>query len=232
MKIIKDIRLYKSETENTDGNPMPQSLAAKSVNVVLHRVAMKLREQEFVLGDFDHLYLNFTPCIAKGAFQLSKRTVDRYFPWYRYYDVGVDEEMFDKLDSSECADFILESAKQVLLNCFCDNADWEQKITNAFIEAKKGENMLVRFKVKQGAKYRAVIFLRYLESAEYSPLLCVYKPDGAEILREDLPPTADLSSIGEIQISSKRVTVKPRKNSFSKDLTDISFDLQHFITAK
>lgn len=225
MKIIKDIRLYKSETENTDGNPMPQDLAAKSVNVTLHRVAMKLREQEFSLGDFDHLYLNFTPCIAKGMVQPAKRTIDRYFPWYRYYDIGIDEEMFDKLDSSECADFILESARQVLLNCFCDNADSEQKITNAFDEAKKGENMLVSFKVKQGAKYKAVIFLRYLESAEYSPLLCVYNSDGAEILRRDLPPTADLSSIGEIQLSSKRVTVKPRKNSFSKDLTAISFDL-------
>lgn len=225
MKIIKDIRPYKSETENTDGNSMPQSLAAKSVSTALHRVAMKLREQEFVLGDFDHLYLNFTSCLAKGAFQPAKRTVDRYFPWYRFYDVGMDREIFDKLDSNEYTDFILESARQVLLNFFCDNVDSEQKITNAFDETKKGENMLVRFKAKQGAKYKAVIFLRYLESAEYSPTLCVHNSDGEEILRKDLPPTADLSSIGEIQLSSKRVTVKPRKNSFSRNLTAISFDL-------
>lgn len=225
MKIIKDIRLYKSESENIDGNPLPQSLDTKSVNVTLHRVVMKLREQEFVLGDFDHLYLNFTPCVAKGTFQPAKRTIDRYFPWYRYYDVGISEEIFDKLNSGEHSDFILESAKQVLLNCFCDNVDSEHKITSAFNEAKKGESMLVRFKIKQGAKYKAVIFLRYLESAEYSPLLCVYDLDGVEILRKDLPPTADLSSIGEIQLSSKRVTVKPRKNSFSKDLTAVSFDI-------
>ncbi|MDE6726897.1 MAG: hypothetical protein K2J80_03025 [Oscillospiraceae bacterium] len=83
----------------------------------------------------------------------------------------------------------------------------------------------MRFKEKQGAKYKAVIFLRYLESTEYSPLLCVYDADETEILRKDLPLTSDLSSIGEIQLSSKRVTVKPRKNCFAKDLTPISFDL-------
>lgn len=226
MKIIKDIRLYKSDTENTDGNPLPSGFDAKSLNNVIRRVVMKLREQEFVLGDFDHLYLNFTSCVENGTFQVAKRTADKYYPWYRYYDVGVDKETLGKLDTPEYNSTVLKLTKQTLLNCFAKNANDEQKITTAFDEAlSKGENMLMRFKVKQGAKNKAVIFLRYLESTEYSPLLCVYDMNETEILRRDLPPTADLSSIGEIQLSSKRVTVKPRKNSFSKDLTAISFDL-------
>lgn len=226
MKIIKDIRLYKSEFENKDGNPLPSSFTPRSLNNVIRRVVMKLREQEFVLGDFDHLYLNFTPCVENGTFQVAKRSVDKYYPWYRYYDVGIDMEMFSKIDDSSYSGWILELTKQALLNCFGNDAILENKIETAFNESlSKGENMLMRFKVKQGAKYKAVIFLRYLENTEYSPLLCVYDVNETEILRKDLPPTSDLSSIGEIQLSSKRVTIKPRKNNFSKDLTAIAFDL-------
>lgn len=226
MKIIKDIRLYKSNIENTDGNPMPSGFTEKSLNNIIRRIVMKLREQEFVLGDFDHLYLNFTPCIENGTFQAAKRSADKYHPWYRYYDVGIDNEMFDKIDDPSCGSLILDLTKQALLKCFADNAVSERKIETAFDEAlSKGENMLMRFKVKQGTKYKAVIFLRYLENTEYFPLLCVYDADETEILRKDLPPTSDLSSIGEIQLSSKRVTVKPRKNCFAKDLTAISFNL-------
>lgn len=187
---------------------------------------MKLREQEFVLGDFHHLYLNFTTCVENGIFQAARRSVDKYYPWFRYYDVGIDNETFGKLDDPSCGGLILDLTKQALLKCFADNSVSEQKIEIAFDEAlSKGENMLMRFKVKQGAKYKAVISLRYLESTEYSPLLCVYDADETEILRKNLPLTSDLSSIGEIQLSSKRVTVKPRGNCFAKDLTPISFDL-------
>lgn len=226
MKIIKDIRLYKSEVENKDGNPLPSSFAPISLNNVIRRVVMKLREQEFVLGDFDHLYLNFTPCVENGIFQVAKRSVDKYYPWYRYYDVGVDRETFSKIDDLSCGDRILELTKQALLKCFGNNVVLENKIETAFNESlSKGENMRMRFKVKQNAKYKAVIFLRYLENTEYFPFLCVYDMNETEILRKDLPLTSDLSSIGEIQLNSKRVTIKPRKNSFSKDLTAIVFDL-------
>lgn len=226
MKIIKDIRLYKSELENIDGNSLPQDFAPKTLNNTIHRVVMKLREQEFMLGDFDHLYLNFTPCVEKGTFQAANRTVDKYYPWYRYYDVGVDEETLGKLSTPEYNCTVLKLTKQTLLNCFAKNAVDEQKITTAFDEAiSKGESMLVKYKTKQGSKNTAIIYLRYLESTEYSPLLCVYDTNETEILRKDLPLTADLSSIGEIQLSGKRVTVKPRKNAFSKDLTPVSFDI-------
>lgn len=228
MKIIKDIRLYKSELENTDGNSLPEYFAPKTLNNTIHRVVMKLREQEFMLGDFDHLYLNFTTCIEKGTFQLAERTIDKYHPWYRFYDVGIDKETFNRLNSDELNDYVLELTKRALMNCFCDNAVLEQIIINAFDEAiLNGENMLVKYKTKRSSKNTAVIYLRYLESMEYSPLLCVYNTDGIEILRKNLPLSKDLSALGEIQISGKRVTVKPRKNAFSKDLTPVSFDITY-----
>ena len=47
--------------------------------------------------------------------------------------------------------------------------------------------------------------------------------EGRELLRQNLPGTRDLSSLGEIRLSSRRVTVNPRKNTFAKELKPISF---------
>ena len=50
--------------------------------------------------------------------------------------------------------------------------------------------------------------------------------DGNEIFSANLPETIDLNIIGEIQLSSKKVTVKPRKNAFTKGLEPISFEIK------
>lgn len=35
----------------------------------------------------------------------------------------------------------------------------------------------------------------------------------------------NLDSLGELQITNKKVTIKPRKDSFAKDLKPMSFEL-------
>ena len=61
-KTIGDIRLYKSESRNEYGVYNTEPFADKKLNAIVQRVVMKLRENEFSLGDFDHLYINFTTC--------------------------------------------------------------------------------------------------------------------------------------------------------------------------
>ncbi len=90
MKVIKDIRLFKSTEENVDGYS-PQAFEEKSLLIVLHRVVMKLREQSFSLGDFDHLYINFTTCLAPEDIQPANRSIDRETRWFRYYAAGSGE---------------------------------------------------------------------------------------------------------------------------------------------
>ncbi|MBQ4364494.1 MAG: hypothetical protein II782_10900, partial [Oscillospiraceae bacterium] len=72
-KIIKDIRIYRSDAENTDGNPLPVSFADKGTNVIIRRIVMKLRETGFTMGDFDHLYINFTTCPVENGMAYAKR---------------------------------------------------------------------------------------------------------------------------------------------------------------
>ena len=81
-----------------------------------------------------------------------------------------------------------------------------------------GEQMRVRYKEKQTTTRRAVIFLRCADDGWFFPLLQVYGSEGVLLFETDLPKTIDLMSLGEIQVSAKRVTVKPRQNSIAKYL--------------
>ena len=86
--------------------------------------------------------------------------------------------------------------------------------------------MLMHFKEKKSAKGIATIYLRLLDTRKYLPLLSVTDLEGNEIFNANLPETIDLNIIGEIQLSSKKVTVKPRKNVFAKGLEPISFEIK------
>lgn len=76
MKVLRDIRLFTSQVPNKDGEPLPTAIGNKSLNVQVHRIVMKLRENGFSCGDFDHLYLNFTtyPVGAELPFLLGQWT--------------------------------------------------------------------------------------------------------------------------------------------------------------
>lgn len=226
MKLIKisDIRLYRSNIPNIDGNSHPSEFASKQLNVIVTRIVMKLRENGFSLGDYDHLYINFTTCLPSGDVEPAKRSVDTYHKWYRYYDVGVTNECYRNLESDSCAEFVIEQIKTVLVTCF--SAETNCAIVPCIEEAlNKGENMLMLYKSKQTAKRKADIYLQKLDNGSYCPNLFVYDQEGTELLYSKLPCTLDLMSIGEIQLSNKKVVIKPRKNSLASQLEPITFDL-------
>lgn len=218
MNLISDIRLYKSLEVNKY-----IEFASKSLNIKLHRIVMKLREQEISLGDFDHLYLNFTTTIPDGIVELSDK-IDCYHPWFRYCNVGISQNDYNKLENDEYVDSVCEKVKYALMKLLNSQKNIDI-IENSFLEAQKGAEMLMLFKEKKSAKGIAKIYLRLLDNGNYLPLLSVMDIAGKEIFRTDLPETIDLNIIGELQLNSKKITVKPRKNSLSKELQPISFDI-------
>ena len=78
MKTINDIRLFRSQIDNIDGSPHPSSFGSKQWCIIIHRIVMRLREHHFSLGEYDHLYINFTTCLAAGKISLADRSVDPY----------------------------------------------------------------------------------------------------------------------------------------------------------
>ena len=224
MKVIKDIRLFKSTEENVDGYS-PQAFEEKPLLIVLHRVVMKLREQSFSLGDFDHLYINFTTCLAPEDIQPANRSIDGETRWFRYYDVGVSFDFLDLLGAECNADRVLELIKITLHFC-CPQEENRLLIEQAFHEAiSLGKNMPMKYREKRSANRKAVIYLYYDDQGKYQAELCVTDESGTELLKEKMPLSYDLLSLGEIQLNSKKVAIKPRKNAFSKHRPPISFDI-------
>ncbi|WP_026518593.1 hypothetical protein [Butyrivibrio sp. MC2021] len=197
MKIIQDIRIYRSDIENISGNSTPSDFYNPKMSAklcaIFNRITMKLREKGFSMGDFHHLYINLTTCNVVGGMSLANRDIDKYHPWYRYYDVEVTDEFYDKLLTDDC---ILEAMEQ-------------------------GENMTMLFKEKAGSKYKARVYLRYLENGNYYPLIRIFDLDDNFVFEKNLPETSTLDMIGELLVGSKKVTIKPRKNYYAADLEPI-----------
>ena len=84
--------------------------------------------------------------------------------------------------------------------------------------------MLMKFKEKTNSKRKAVIFLRFLDTCRFSPLLRVYDTEENLLIEKDLPQTVALDYLGEIQVSTKRVTIKPRKNAYTAQNKPLVFD--------
>lgn len=216
-KLIADIRLYKSDAEHDC-----ISFADKKLNAAVHRVVMVLREQGFSLGDFDHLYLNFTVNPTAGSIALSEE-VDRYHPWYRYCTVSVEQAFFDRLPEDHA--LVLQWIGAVLASHFAsEDFDGPRILDCVRQAAEQGEGMLMQYKEKVSATRRAVIFLRYLDSARYAPLLRVYDLEDRLLFEHDLPQAVTLDHLGELQVRAKRVAVKPRKNAFTGGKKPLVFE--------
>ena len=224
MKVIRDIRLFTSQVPNKDGEPLPTAIGNKSLNVQVHRIVMKLRENGFSCGDFDHLYLNFTTCPVEGGIAPSPRSVDKSHSWYRYYDVEVPQRVWDQAESVQAEEQLLVRAERVLTQFFARPEFDAEKIHQCVREAiTQKETMLMKFKEKRSAKGSAVIYLRYLDSGKYRPLLRVTGTSGELQLEADLPEMFTLEALGEIVLTTNRVTIRPRRNAYTGTLKPISF---------
>ena len=224
MAIISDIRIYRCKIENVNG-VRPQPFINKKMCAVATRICMKLRENVFSMGDFDHLYINLSTCVGEGDVKPADKSPDRYHPWYRYYDVGISQALYDSLETSDCIPVVSRLIEKVLITQFSTPEFDEDKISQCVSEAvTQGEDMLMKFKEKASSQRIAVLYLRFLDTCMYFPLLRVYDNDGNIVLEKDLPESVTLDTCGQISVSSKRVTIKPRKNSRTEGET-IVFEL-------
>ncbi len=221
MNIIHDIRLYRSSMEHSH-----LSFARKPLNAAIHRIVMKLREHGFSLGEFDHLYVNFTLRPVEKGMAPAGLPADRYHPWYRYYDIQVSQEQFDRLTAETAIPEIAAMLEGLLTRFFASEEFSREKISACIQTAiSQGEEMRMPYKEKRSTSRRAVIDLRFLDSCRYVPRLRVFDLEGNLLLETELPEMSELLSLGEIQLSSKKVTIKPRKNAYTAGLSPVTFEI-------
>ena len=220
MKVISDIRLYKSSSKNEYGSFITESFGSKKLTATIKRIVMKLRENNFSFGEFDHLYMNFTTCDVNNGIEISDY-IDSYHSWYRYCNIKVDVDLYNNLDSDTNSSLIINWVEKAL--CLFESDDFSiNRINDCITEAlEQKENMLMKYKEKEANNKKAIIYLRFLDTCEYFPLLRLFDNKGTIILEKDLPESVTLDYIGEILVKKENIVIKPKRNAFAKNLDNI-----------
>ena len=223
MNLIKDIRRFESDVPNTDGNSMPHDIGKlyhydhMQCLDVIQRLLFLLRHREFGFEGFDHLYLNFTPCLPHGTVQDAKRHTIREFSWHHYVDIGCDAGLFNSLTLSEQTAFILDAARKASILKAPEAL--RQTFTDAFDEViRHGENLLLPYKKKENPDCTVEIFVRINEEPDFLPLIRVTGKDGtvkAEQVLRSYGRDEFISQIGTITIGKTYVKITPRKNWYA-----------------
>ena len=78
--------------------------------------------------------------------------------------------------------------------------------------------MLMKYKEKEANNKKAIIYLRFLDTCRYFPLLRLFDNKGTIILEKDLPESITLDYIGEILVKKENIVIKPKRNTFTKNL--------------
>lgn len=235
MNLIKDIRLFESDVPNTDGNSMPHDIGKlyhydhMQCLDVIQRLLFLLRHRGFGFDGFDHLYLNFTPCLPHGAAQDAKRHTIRVFSWHHYVDIGCDVGLFNSWSLTEQTAFILDATRKAAV--LKAPEAMQQIFTDTFEEViQQGANLLLPYKKKTSPDFTVEIFVHINEEPDFLPLIQVTGKDGtvkAEQALRSYGRDEFISQIGTITIGKTYVKIAPRKNWYADfyDLKPVRIDL-------
>ena len=218
MNLIKDIRLFESNEPNESGFSLPSYMgklyAFDSTDCleVIHRLMFLLRHKGFSLGEFDHLYLNFTTQLPHGEIIASNR-IDRYHPWYRFADMGCDVQQFNGWESSQKCDFVIAAIRRAIgLFVVGESAQMADDCFDLVL--RYGAELAIPYKEKKGDPYTVRILVKITDDLDFIPIVRVL--DGETLIREVvLPPYSRnpfILQFGTISVGKKSVRITPRKS--------------------
>ena len=233
-KLIADIRLFESDVPNVDGNSTPYYIGkiyqydSMECLDVIQRLLFLLRHRGFGFDSFDHLYLNFTPCIPHAQVQDVNRHNISEFSWYHYVDIGCDVEIFNGFSLEEKNSFILESTRKAsMLKAPEDQAKLFEATFDEVIQ--NGEQLLLPYKQKDNQNYIVEIFTRITDEVSFVPLIRVTDKNGVLLAEQELRSYGRdefICQIGTITIGKTSVRIVPRKSHYADyyDLTPIKIE--------
>ena len=208
MDLIKDIRFF---SEHPD--PMLAKYHIHGMKDILQRLLLLLRHEGFTFGDFDHLYMNYTPSLPHGEVRPSQRPVDRYHPWLRYTDAGCDIGLFRAMTLEEQRRFLSETLrKAVRLHADEANCAIFDRCYDRVMEL--GSALVIPYKEKTGAHLRITVSTTIDDDARFHPIVRIYDKADTLLLEEHLKSCgrdAFLAQFGTISLGKRTVRIDPRK---------------------
>lgn len=231
-KSLVDIRYYASDSPNETGMSLPSSCSRffefpKLLHYWGARIATMLGAGGLSLGEFDHLYINYTGAIPEGSIVLSERTPEK---WLRYIDYGADFEKLKLLNESEIEQFVIRSTFECLEHLCNSKIEKTKLIKNASNEVESfGSEVELPVKAKNTKSYSVQVFykLRPNGEASYGLVKYINHKTGATFSKRfvDLKGPSDIFPlVGTISVKDEKILIKPRP-SFKASLYTNSYQV-------
>lgn len=184
---------------------------------MIQRLLFLLRHRGFGFGDFDHLYVNFTPCVPHGEVRDVNRYTIREFAWLHYVDVGCDVDLFNSWELKEKTAFVLEGIKKAALLKAPEES--RQLLADTFEEVlEQGEYLLLPYRQKENENFRVEVFTCISDEVDFLPLIRVSDRKGDVVAEQRLRAYGRdefISQIGTITIGKHSVRIANRKNWYA-----------------
>lgn len=225
MKKIADIRLFKSDKENTSGS-FPDGFGCPTLVDYSSRLAARLRLLGFKLDGFDMLYVDFNCALPEGAFCEAQRPKDKLFPGYRFYEVGVSRAMYEKLDGEKMLYPVLNYLRLLLNACFMYGGNTPDMVTRAIYEvAKFGEDLSLEYRKKENGEYSVTVNYRFSNDGRTIPSAAIIRLSDGARLNAILPEIDDIEQITEIRILKNSVVFKYGREGGYAGVREYAVDL-------
>ncbi len=204
-KVIKEVRLF----GESDGRPV-FPIENKTINAVVWRIVLKLREWRYSMGRIDTLDVVFSSVLPIGVSDYSHDTGK--------FHIGVSEKDLCSLTEGNHTGFLFTALEKVFLKMFCVS---EYLFPAGFVvgrtleDACAGEEMCACYLDVRTDEKDAALYVRVLDDCRFAPLLCIANLDGSGEKRWELPEVPDLSSLGRLKIGEGKVTVETENGEVS-----------------
>ena len=224
-KLIADIRYYENPGRTEYGNVRHDSLGNlypipfRSFGAIGDRFACKLREREFTLPGFDHLYVILTPTLPTGNAVPSTLNIDARI---RYVDVGLSLDDWGSFDDDAKHDLIVDLTSSAI-RVFDGNTD---TLENVAADLKRCRSRLeIIVKTKETSSYRVDVSFQIRPMQEQSIAFVSYTDKRAgkrgRIMLTKLLSANDVYPLcGSIAVCATMITIKPRSSLRSAVITD------------
>jgi hypothetical protein len=224
-KLIADIRYYENPGRTEYGNVQHDSLGTlysipfRSFGAIGERFACKLRERDFTLPGFDHLYVILTPALPPGNVEPSTLSVD---PRIRYVDVGLSPDHWGSLNDDSKHDHIVDLTTTAI-RVFDGNAD---TLTSVSANLKRCRSILeITVKTKETSWYRVDVSFQIRPMQEQSIAFVSYTDKrSGQCGRATLTKLVSANDVyplcGSIAVRDNTIMITPRSSSRAATITE------------
>lgn len=225
-RIIKDIRFYETKPKDFVGNFNGiignVYKITEDTNSIGQRIARKLNEFEFISGEFDHIYINFTENCEIGKVIENEITLDKRIKNYYY---GIKPEKFNSISELEKDLLVKEITFKTLKLLFENNTEKIGKIIEVENLVRKFDTEIeIAHKIKETNSYKIEICYMINPKNSLSKIVVKYfdkKEQKQKLTTKDLYFYEDIFYlIDKIDFKNNKITFMPKKSVTSVIATE------------